>query len=179
VTSTSRRPLPYDFLPPVPSFTLASDDLTDGGALKPDQVHDGFGLGGANRSPHLSWSGFPEQTRGFAVSCFDPDAPTPCGFWHWLLVDVPAQVTELATGAGSDDAGLPGEAFHLRNDLGGWAFAGSAVRPGTPAHRYVFAVHALDRASLGVGRETPAAMVAAHLTAHTFARAVLVAVHGN
>ena len=89
-------PNPYDYLPQTASFTVTSDDVTDGAALKDDQV---AALG--NTSPQLSWSGAPEGTQSYVVTCFDPDAPTPSGFWHWVLVDVPADVTSLDTGAAS------------------------------------------------------------------------------
>ncbi|WP_405018417.1 YbhB/YbcL family Raf kinase inhibitor-like protein [Kitasatospora sp. NBC_00070] len=170
---SQRAPLPYEFLPPVPSFELTSADLTDGGRTPYRHVHSG-----GNESPQLSWSGFPAGTLGFAVTCFDPDAPTASGWWHWLAVNLAADVTELPRGAGASASSLPGPAFHVRNDSAGYRYDGAAPPPG-PAHRYVFAVHALDVPTLDLGPDTPAAVVGFNLTFHTLARAVLVVEHAS
>ncbi|MGA8622490.1 MAG: YbhB/YbcL family Raf kinase inhibitor-like protein [Candidatus Sulfotelmatobacter sp.] len=100
-------------------------------------------LGGKDISPELHWSSFPVETIGFAVTCFDPDAPTGSGWWHWVLVGLPPNITELARGAGLG-SGLPEGAFHVRNDYGERAYGGAAPPKGNRPHRYVFAVHALD-----------------------------------
>lgn len=164
---TVRPPLPYEFLPQVPAFELTSTDLTDGATMPDAQVY-----AKGNESPQLSWSGFPAETRGFAITCFDPDAPTGSGWWHWLALDLPADVTELPSGAGSSDGTLPGGAFHVRNDFPDHRYDGAAPPLG-PAHRYVFAVHALDVPTLGLNRDTPAAAVGFNITFHTIARALL------
>ncbi|EUA42080.1 phosphatidylethanolamine-binding family protein [Mycobacterium xenopi 4042] len=93
-------PDPYARLPKLPSFTLTSKSITDGQPLASAQISGILGAGGEDASPHLSWSGFPEQTRSFAVTVYDPDAPTLSGFWHWAVANLPANVTELPEGVG-------------------------------------------------------------------------------
>jgi len=175
-----RAPLPYDFMPSVPSFTVTSEDISDGVQMGDEQVYNSFGMTGENVSPQLSWSGFPAETKSFAVTCYDPDAPTGSGFWHLLLIDVPASVTELATGAVSGDLpGLPGGSFCVRNDYGSKDFGGAAPPAGDPPHRYVFAVHALDTARLGIDSDVSPAVAGFNLGFHTLARAVMVPVYGH
>ena len=177
---TERAPLPYDFMPAVPAFTVESSDVADGQMLADAQVYRGFGMTGQNISPELRWHGFPAETRGFAVTCYDPDAPTGSGFWHMILLDLPASVTELATGAVSgDQSGLPAGAFCVRNDYGSKDFGGAAPPAGDPPHRYVFAVHALDVDSLGVNSDISAAVAGFNLRFHTLARAIMIPVYGH
>ena len=162
-------PNPYDLLPTVDSFHVGSDDVTDGQPLKDDQV-----AAAGNTSPHLSWSDAPEGTKSFTVTCFDPDAPTPSGFWHWVLVDLPADVTSLDTGAAS--GALPGSAFMVRNDGGEKAFMGAAPPEGDQVHRYYFVVHAVKEESLGVDANATPAVVSFNLAFKTAARAII---HGT
>jgi Raf kinase inhibitor-like YbhB/YbcL family protein len=177
---SQRAPLPYDFLPDVPSFTVQSEDIKHDEQLSDAQVYSGFGMTGQNLSPHLTWSGFPPQTKGFAVTCFDPDAPTGSGFWHWVLLNLPASVTELPTGAASGDGSkLPEGAFCVRNDYGSKDFGGAAPPAGDPPHRYVFAVHALDTDSLDVNSDVSPAVAGFNLRFHTIARAIIIPVYGH
>lgn len=159
-------PDPYSLLPAVPAFTLTSNDIADGQPMDKRFAHGS--AGGQNLSPHLSWSGFPEATGSFVVSCFDPDAPTPSGFWHWTVVDVPVSVTELATGAD-----LPAGAFCVRNDFGDRDYLGPAPPPGDRPHRYVFVAHAVDVAHLDATPDSTPTVVAFQLAFHTLARAAI------
>ena len=162
-------PDPYSLLPKVASFDVTSTDVRDGEQLPDAQVFEG-----GNTSPQLSWSGVPEGTKSFVVTCFDPDAPTPSGFWHWVLVDLPGDVTSLDTGAASRD--LPGNAFHVRNDGGDAGFMGAAPPAGDQVHRYFFVVHAVGAESLGVTPDVTPAVVSFNLAFKTLGRAII---HGT
>ena len=176
---TDRPPLPYDHMPEVPSFEVRSDDVAHDEMMGENHVFDDWGMTGGNISPSLSWSGFPAETKSFALTCFDPDAPTGSGFWHWIVLDIPASVTQLETNAaGTDGLGLPEGAFHVRNDYSVKDFGGAAPPKGDPPHRYVFAVHALDVDTLGVNDEISPAVAGFNLRFHTIARAVLIPVYG-
>ena len=164
MTEPNRAPLPHDFHPEVPSFTVVSDDLAPGGVLSDAQVK-----AAGNTSPHLRWEGFPAETKSFAVTCFDPDAPTGSGFWHWVLFDIPASVTELPAGAGSGRFdGLPQGTVHARNDYGSKDFGGVAP-PAGENHRYVFTVYAVDTERLGPDSDASPAAVGFNLRFHTLA----------
>ncbi|MFI6289810.1 YbhB/YbcL family Raf kinase inhibitor-like protein [Streptomyces sp. NPDC051018] len=169
MTEQKKAPLPHEFHPDVPSFTVVSDQLAPGAVLKDDQVH-----AAGNTSPQLRWEGFPAGTKSFAVTCFDPDAPTGSGFWHWVLFDIPASVTELPAGAGSGSfTGLPAGAVHARNDYGSKDFGGAAP-PAGENHRYVFTVYAVDTEKLGPDADASPAAVGFNLRFHTLGRAQLI-----
>lgn len=154
------------------TFTLTSTGFADGGTLPDDQVY-----AKGNRSPQLAWSGAPEGTKSFAVTCYDPDAPTGSGFWHWTVANIPADVTELAEGASS--AGLPKGAVEGRTDFGEPGFGGAAPPAGHGQHRYIFTVFAVDTERLEVTPENSGAVFGFNLHFHTLARASITGVYEN
>ncbi|GAA4727802.1 hypothetical protein GCM10023216_18740 [Isoptericola chiayiensis] len=166
---------PFDHLPHVPALTLTSSDLADGAELAPPQYSAMFGVpGGEDRSPQLTWSGAPQGTKSFVVSVYDPQAPTPSGFWHWMVVDIPAEVTQLDAGVQV----LPGTAWTVKNDARAAQFIGAAPPPGT-VDQYAFAVQALDIASvkeLGLDTEATPAFVSFNVLPHVIARGTIIAV---
>jgi Raf kinase inhibitor-like YbhB/YbcL family protein len=164
-------PDPYPLLPGAASFSVTSDDVTDGAPLKDDQVN-----AHGDTSPQLSWSGAPEGTQSYVVTCYDPDAPIVSGFWHWTVVDIPADVTSLDAGAGASDDTLPEGAFHVRNDGGSKNFMGAAPPEGDQPHRYFFVVHAVGEEKLGVDGDVSPAVVGFNLAFKTLGRAI---VHGT
>lgn len=156
----------------VPLFSLTSTDMTDGRPLAAAQY--GRGAGGADVSPQLSWSGFPAATRSFAVTVYDPDAPTGSGFWHWAVFNLPATVTSLPPGVGAAGGHLlPAGAVTLPNELGQRAFTGAGPPAGTGTHRYQFIVHAVDVPRLDVGPASTPAVLGFNLHFHTLARGIL------
>jgi Raf kinase inhibitor-like YbhB/YbcL family protein len=164
-----QAPDPYELLPRVGSFTVTSDDVAGGERLAPE-----FVAAGGNTSPHLSWSGYPEATRGFVVTVFDPDAPTPSGFWHWAVVGLDAGTTSLPRGAGAEGGvGLPAGAFMLSNDVGQRAYLGAAPPKGDMVHRYYIVVHALDTEKLDVDENASPTVLSFNLAFHTLARAII------
>lgn len=165
-------PNPYDFLPEAAAFDVTSADITDGARL--DLLHAAPDAGGKGQSPHLSWAGAPQETRSYAITCFDPDAPTVSGFWHWMIADIPATTSELPTDASARLATLLPEATALNNDTGTTDYAGAAPPPGDRAHRYIFTIHALSVNKLPVDAELSPAVAAFNIVATTIARAHLV-----
>lgn len=178
MTTPRRAPFPfnpYDNLPEVPAFALASTDVADGRPVAARFTSKAFGLpGGEDLSPQLSWSGFPAGTRSFAVTCYDPDAPTVAGFWHWAVADIPATVGELPEGAGTPGSkDLPESAVTLANSAGFNGYVGAAPPAGHGPHRYFFVVHAVDVETLGLEKTTTPDVLGFNLFFHTLARAYL------
>lgn len=167
---------PYDNLPQLPTFTLTSKAVTDGQPFGNDQVSGIMGAGGSDISPDLAWSGFPEETRSFAVTVYDPDAPTASGFWHWAVANLPATVTELPAGIG-DGSSLPGDAITLANDASIKRFIGAAPPAGHGPHRYYIAVHAVGVEKLDLPENATPAYLGFNLFGNAIARAVIVATY--
>jgi len=166
---------PYESLPKVSSFQVTSNDVQDGEKISTPHLSGILGAGGQDISPQLSWSGFPEGTKSFVVTMYDPDAPTASGFWHWAVVDIPANVTELSTGAGDEQgSGLPNGAFQLRNDGGTVGYIGAAPPAGHGPHHYYVVVHAVDVESLGLDKDTTPALLGFNLFSHTLGRSMIV-----
>jgi Raf kinase inhibitor-like YbhB/YbcL family protein len=171
---------PFADLPVLPGFNVSSADVPPGSILKNDQVSGIFGAGGNDISPQLSWSGFPAETQSFAITVYDPDAPTLSGFWHWAVADLPATTTELATGAGDESgSGLPEGAVQLVNDGGVRQFLGAAPPEGHGEHRYFITVWAVGVPKLGVPAQASPAVLVFNLFSHALARASIVGVYSR
>ncbi|MBO1901397.1 YbhB/YbcL family Raf kinase inhibitor-like protein [Leucobacter weissii] len=165
---------PYASMRQVPHFEVTSADIQDGEPL-PAEIY-GFDSGGQNRSPQLAWSGFPPETRSFAVTCFDPDAPTGSGFWHWAVANIPAGVTSLPANAGDPSRGLlPEGAITLPNELRAAEFVGAGPPEGTGVHHYWFVVHALGVERVDIDPQATPAVLGFLFRDAVLARGVLVA----
>lgn len=125
----------------IPTLTLTSPDLEDGGKMPVFAWSSR--RGGEDRHPTLEWSGVPDGTKSIAVSCFDPDAPTGSGYWHWAAYNLPADTTRLESSDGTAGS-LPAGSVVLPNEARSERYVGSAPPPGTGVHRYIFVVDALD-----------------------------------
>jgi hypothetical protein len=161
-------------------FKLESADLAPNAAIPEKHVFKGFGCEGGNVSPALKWSGAPQGTKGFAVTVYDPDAPTGSGWWHWVVFNIPADVTALAQGAGGPAAGsAPKGAVQSRTDFGKTGWGGPCPPKGDKPHRYVFTVHALKVDKLDLVEDAPAAMVGFMLNANRLGKASFTATYGR
>jgi Raf kinase inhibitor-like YbhB/YbcL family protein len=164
-------------LPEVPTFLLSSPDFPDGATL-PLSARSGIaGAGGVDRSPALNWEGAPAGTRSYAVTMYDPDAPTGSGFWHWAVYNIPASVTSLRGDAGNPGAGLlPPGATTVANEVRLERYLGAAPPPGHGEHRYFFTVTALDVDSLDIPEGSTPAVLGFNCLGHILARAQLIGV---
>ncbi len=163
------------------AMTLSSANFNDGDYLSNDHILSeayGFGCAGGNISPQLSWSGAPEGTKSLALTCFDPDAPTGSGFWHWVVVNIPAGATGLDLGAGNPaSATLPAGTLQVRTDFGAPGYGGPCPPEGDHPHRYLFTIHAVSLDALPVTADTSAAVVGFLLHFNTLDKASLMGLY--
>jgi Raf kinase inhibitor-like YbhB/YbcL family protein len=165
---------------PAAGFTLTSPDIKADALIPQSFEFNGFGCSGDNKSPVLRWSGAPRGAKSFAVTVYDPDAPTGSGWWHWFVIDIPASVTELPADAGADGgAKLPKGARHVRIDYGFAGWGGPCPPPGDKPHRYVFTVHALKTDKLDIPADATAALAGFMVNANTIAKASFTARYGR
>jgi Raf kinase inhibitor-like YbhB/YbcL family protein len=163
------------------AFTVRSNSFKDGDYLAQEHILSadyGFGCEGGNQSPHLAWSGAPAGTKSFAVTCFDPDAPTGSGFWHWLVINIPANVTELPLDAGHRSSSkLPNGALATRTDFGAPGYGGPCPPAGDHPHRYLFTVFAAGSETLQATADTSAAVIGFQLHFNTLAKAAIMGLY--
>lgn len=160
------------------TFHIKSPDIQPNQMLKSSQVYQGFGCAGGNQSPQLEWSGAPAATKSFAVTMYDPDAPTGSGWWHWVVYAIPASVHTLESGAGQPGK-LPDGAKHGRNDFGTMDFGGACPPVGDKPHRYTITVYALKTDKLDVPADASPAMIGFMLNANRLATATLTGKYGR
>jgi Raf kinase inhibitor-like YbhB/YbcL family protein len=163
------------------TFTVRSNSFKDGDYLARTHILSadfGFGCEGNNQSPHLAWSGAPAATKSFAITCFDPDAPTGSGFWHWLVVNIPPNVSELPLDAGNPKTGkLPQAALQTRTDFGTPGYGGPCPPAGDHPHRYLFTLFAVGIDGLPVTADTSAAVIGFQLHFNTLAKAAIMGLY--
>ena len=155
---------------------LFSNDFNDGDKLPLRHVFNGMGYEGDNISPHLAWDEVPPGTKSFVVTCYDPDAPTGSGWWHWVVANIPADTRVLPQGSGSSLVALPDGAIETRTDFGKTGYGGAAP-PKSESHRYIFTLHALDVERLDVNANASGAMVGFNVHFHAIASATLTAIY--
>jgi len=162
------------------AFTLTSTDMKPGTQIAMAQVYSGMGCGGGNQSPALQWSGAPPGTKSFAITMYDPDAPTGSGWWHWLVYNIPANVMSLPTGAGDPKKSLlPAGAMQGNTDFGAPGYGGPCPPKGDKPHHYITTVFALNVEKIDVPPTATAAVVGFNLNAHKLGTAVLMALYSH
>lgn len=162
------------------TFSLSSPTIKSGAKLGNEQVFNGFGCSGGNVSPALKWSGAPQGTQSFAVTVYDPDAPTGSGWWHWVVYNLPADISELPAHAGDADGKLlPAGTVQGRTDFGAAGFGGACPPVGDKPHRYIFTVHALKVPKIEVPADASAALVGFMINANRLGKASFTATYGR
>ena len=161
-------------------FELSSPDIKAGSLIDKKFEFNGFGCAGENKSPALQWRGAPKGTQSYAVTVYDPDAPTGSGWWHWSVINIPADIAELKPDAGAvGGANLPKGASHVRIDYGVAGWGGTCPPPGDKPHRYIFTVHALKSDKLDIPADATAALAGYMINAHALGKASFTAKYGR
>jgi Raf kinase inhibitor-like YbhB/YbcL family protein len=161
-------------------FTVTSPDVHQGQTMPSANVFNGMGCTGTNVSPALAWSGAPAGTKSFAVTIYDPDAPTGSGWWHWVVYNIPASATSLPAGAGDASKNLlPAGAVQGNTDFGAAGYGGPCPPPGDKPHHYLITVYALNVDKIDVPANATAAYVGFNLHAHAVAKAEMTALYGR
>ena len=161
-------------------FKLSSPEIKANGSIPKSFEFNGFGCSGSNKSPALKWSGAPKDTKSFAVTVYDPDAPSGSGWWHWMVINIPADVRELASGAGDlNSTTLPKGAVQNRIDYGVAAWGGTCPPKGDKPHRYLFTVYALKTDKLEVPADATAALTGFMIRANALGQAGFTARYGR
>ena len=156
------------------NFTLKSNTLK--GQLTHKQVFNSFGCSGENISPELSWENYPKDTKSFAITVYDPDAPTGSGWWHWVVFDISKDKFTLPSGFGNSESK---DVIQSMTDFGKTGFGGACPPKGDKAHRYIFTVHALDIETISLDKNSNPALVGYYLNAHSLAKASLISYYGR
>tara|TARA_B110000091_G_C13724270_1_gene436172 strand:+ start:448 stop:1005 length:558 start_codon:yes stop_codon:yes gene_type:complete len=160
------------------SLTLSSHDITQGEFMAKAQEFNGFGCSGDNVSPHLRWANAPQGTKSFAITAYDPDAPTGSGWWHWQVVNIPKNVTEIATGAGGANTDLAVQGSQqINNDYGDRAFGGACPPSGHGVHHYRFTVHALSVEKLELPDDASGALAGYMINANSIESSTIEALY--
>ncbi|MEY4591858.1 MAG: hypothetical protein RIR18_753 [Pseudomonadota bacterium] len=158
------------------SFTVTSNTISPNQNLSIDQVYNGFGCYGRNISPEISWQNAPAGTKSFAITAYDPDAPTGSGWWHWVVYNIPGNTRTVPENAGiADSTSLPTGSVQGRTDFGTSAYGGACPPPGDKPHRYVFTVHALKVERLELPADATAALIGYMINANRLGKASLTA----
>jgi hypothetical protein len=161
-------------------FNLSSPEIKPNSMMNKSFEFNGFGCSGENKSPELKWSGAPKDTKSFAVTMYDPDAPTGSGWWHWVVINIPADVNELAANAGtSDSTTLPKGAMQGRTDFGVSAWGGVCPPQGDKPHRYIFTIYALKTDKLDIPKDATAALTGYMIHANMLGKASFTAKYGR
>ena len=160
-------------------FSVQSSSWQDGQTMKNDYVFNSFGCTGNNVSPQISWSASPQGTKSFAITVYDPDAPTGSGWWHWTIFNIPPDVAQLSEGASSDPTKLPAGAIQGRTDFGKPGYGGACPPQGDKPHRYILTVYALKTDKIALDENSSGALVGYYLNQNTLAKASLTVKYGR